>query len=262
MKAGTILKLSASNYVGTHAPHLRKGITETLSGILSAAETFNTELAANAIDKNLSSQGRATRGKRVAAAALAKLNAVEATTIKNLHDRATSIENALLGKVTFTPPKDPAERMSHELQMQEIRSQLRELPSLERLNVLCVSGCFNRPQHVAISLCDLRYHERLESVGKVWAPVRSRGEQRLKRGHRLPPPIVPKDELVQVDLELGATDPVVSAYEPLLQVTDGAIGRGTTDLAPRRNSVRSGCVRGTCWKPISCRPLKLLRPSV
>ena len=87
-------------------------------------------------------------------------------------------------------------------------------------------------------------------------------EEGLERRHRLVSAVVPKDELVQVDLELGATDPVVSAYEPLLQVTDGAIGRGTTDLAPRRNSARSGCVRGTCWKPISCRPLKLLRPSV
>jgi hypothetical protein len=52
-----------------------------------------------------------------------------------LTDRASSIEQALLGKATFTPPKDPAERIAHELQMQEIRSQLRELSASERLNV-------------------------------------------------------------------------------------------------------------------------------
>jgi hypothetical protein len=51
-------------------------------------------------------------------------------------------------------------------------------------------------------------------------------------------------KLVQVGLELTATDPVVSAHEPLLQVADGAIRQGTTDRAPRRNSVRSGCRRG------------------
>src|SRR5713101_2848173 len=33
-----------------------------------------------------------------------------------------------------------------------------------------------------------------------------------------------KDELVEVGLELGAGDPVMSADEPLLEVADGAIG--------------------------------------
>src|SRR2546425_229888 len=36
--------------------------------------------------------------------------------------------------------------------------------------------------------------------------------------------IVPKEELVKVDLELGAAYPVVSADEPLLQVTEGHPG--------------------------------------
>jgi len=48
-------------------------------------------------------------------------------------------------------------------------------------------------------------------------------EQRLKRGHRLPPPIVPKDELVQVDLKLRLTDPMVRADQPLLKVADGTV---------------------------------------
>ena len=88
-------------------------------------------------------------------------------------------------------------------------------------------------------------------------------EEGLERRLRLVSAVVPKDELVQVDVELGATDPrrecpraIVASYR-----WRDRLG-GTTDLAPRRNSVRSGCVPGTCWKPISCRPLKLLRPSV
>ena len=56
------------------------------------------------------------------------------------------------------------------------------------------------------------------------SPVRRRSvfgpeaEQRLKRGHRLAPTIVPKDELVQVDLQLRLTDPMVRADQPLLEV--------------------------------------------
>jgi hypothetical protein len=55
------------------------------------------------------------------------------------------------------------------------------------------------------------------------SPSRPEAEQRLKGGHRLPPTIVPKDELVQVDLKLRLTDPVVRADQPLLQVADGAV---------------------------------------
>jgi hypothetical protein len=135
MKAGTVLKLAAPRYIDTHPPHLREDLIKQLTTVFSAADTFNVELAANATDKNLSTQGRAAGMKRVAASALAKLNAVETTTIKNLTDRAASIEKAMLGKATYTPPTDPAERISHELHLQEIRGQLRELPSSERLSV-------------------------------------------------------------------------------------------------------------------------------
>jgi hypothetical protein len=45
----------------------------------------------------------------------------------------------------------------------------------------------------------------------------------LESRHWLPSAIVPENKLVQVDLDLTATDPVVSAHEPLLQVPDGAI---------------------------------------
>jgi hypothetical protein len=48
-------------------------------------------------------------------------------------------------------------------------------------------------------------------------------EQCLKGGHWLPSPIVPKDELVEVDLKLRLTDPVVRADQPLLEIADGAV---------------------------------------
>jgi len=50
-------------------------------------------------------------------------------------------------------------------------------------------------------------------------------EQCLKGGHRLPPTIVPKDELVKIDLQLRFTDAVVRADQPLLHVADGAVGQ-------------------------------------
>lgn len=48
-------------------------------------------------------------------------------------------------------------------------------------------------------------------------------EQGLKRGHRCRPPVVPKHEFVEVDLQVLAADAVVRADEPLLQVADGAV---------------------------------------
>jgi hypothetical protein len=134
-KAGQTLKLAAPGYVKNHPEHLRKGLTETLSNIFAAAEAFNAEFDATVADKNLSSHGRAAGLTKVAASALAKLNTVETTTIKNLTDRATSIEQALLGKAAYVPPKDPTERIAHEMRMRELRDQLRELPPSERLSV-------------------------------------------------------------------------------------------------------------------------------
>src|SRR5713226_4683190 len=52
----------------------------------------------------------------------------------------------------------------------------------------------------------------------------SEAKESLEGRHGLLSAIVPKDELVEVGLELGAADPVMSADEPLLEVADGAIG--------------------------------------
>jgi hypothetical protein len=49
-------------------------------------------------------------------------------------------------------------------------------------------------------------------------------KQRLKGSHRCSPTIVPKHELVQVDLALSSADPVMGANQPVLEVADDAIG--------------------------------------
>lgn len=54
----------------------------------------------------------------------------------------------------------------------------------------------------------------------------SETKERLEGGHGLPSAIVPKNELVQIDLQLGAANPMVSTEEPLLEVPDGAISEG------------------------------------
>lgn len=53
----------------------------------------------------------------------------------------------------------------------------------------------------------------------------SEAEQGLKGGHGRLAAIVPKDELVQVNLELSAADAMVRADQPLLQVPHGAVGQ-------------------------------------
>ena len=52
----------------------------------------------------------------------------------------------------------------------------------------------------------------------------SEAKESLEGSHGLLSAIVPKDELVEVGLELRAADPVMSADEPLLEVADSAIG--------------------------------------
>jgi len=54
----------------------------------------------------------------------------------------------------------------------------------------------------------------------------SETEECLEGRHGLPSAIVPKDELVQIDLQLGAAHPMVGTEEPLLEVPDGTISEG------------------------------------
>jgi hypothetical protein len=135
MKAGQVLRLAGQNYLNSIADHHREAATNQLNVVLSAAERFNAELVAVQDDDELSPEGRAAESAKVAAAALATLKAIETTAIKTLTDRAVTLEQSLLKRTTYAPPKDPAERLAHEMTLQEIRSQLRALSAAERLNI-------------------------------------------------------------------------------------------------------------------------------
>jgi hypothetical protein len=50
-------------------------------------------------------------------------------------------------------------------------------------------------------------------------------EQGLKGSHRLVAPIVAKDKFIEVDLKLSRTHAVMGSDQPLLQVTDRAVGQ-------------------------------------
>jgi len=69
-----------------------------------------------------------------------------------------------------------------------------------------------------------------------------KSEQGLKRGHRGLPPIVPKHELVKIDLQMVTADAVVRADEPLLQVADGAVG----ERHDRGHAAAQGAPDGLC----------------
>ena len=58
----------------------------------------------------------------------------------------------------------------------------------------------------------------------------AQAEQSLKSGHRLPPSVVTKDELVQVHLELLLAHSVVGSDEPLLEIADRAVCKGNRRL--------------------------------
>src|SRR5207244_12026166 len=94
-------------------------------------------------------------------------------------------------------------------------------PSLTRFYS---SGCFRKTLWVGVRRFRKVSGATYAVVGRRWVH-RSETEQSLEGCHGLPTAIVPKDELVQIDLQLGAANPVVSAYEPLLEVADGAISK-------------------------------------
>jgi hypothetical protein len=83
------------------------------------------------------------------------------------------------------------------------------------------------------------------TIGRGRAPG-AEAKQRLKGNHGLFASIVPKDELVQVHLQLRAADAVVGADQPVLEVPDGAVRKGHDGggtLAKRRTPrLRAGDV--------------------
>jgi hypothetical protein len=47
----------------------------------------------------------------------------------------------------------------------------------------------------------------------------------MEGGHRLLPPIMSKNQLIEVDLELSAANAVIGTDQPLLEVADRAVGQ-------------------------------------
>jgi hypothetical protein len=69
-----------------------------------------------------------------------------------------------------------------------------------------------------------KVHRIPDAVVRCRSACGSEAKESLEGSHGLLSAIVPKDELVEVGLELRAAYPVMSADEPLLEVADGAIG--------------------------------------
>lgn len=132
---GTVLRIAIPAYLAALPEPYRPGAADEFAKMLASADEFGRDYRTAATDPNLSTTGRTAAARTAAATALAKLAAIEASTVKNLTDRATSLERAALARVTLTPPKDPAERIAFELTMQEIRGQLRGLSATERAQV-------------------------------------------------------------------------------------------------------------------------------
>ena len=128
-RAGTILKLTAENYVSNLAEHHRPTAITILNNVGTVAADFNVAFDATVADRLLTPEGQAGNIAKAAAAAIASLKAIDADTAK-VTDRAASIEKALLAKHTATLPKDvPFEAL------REVRDQLRDLSPSERLNI-------------------------------------------------------------------------------------------------------------------------------
>ena len=81
----------------------------------------------------------------------------------------------------------------------------------------------------------------------------SKAEQRLEGGPRLPATVGPEDELIEVDLELGTADSVVSAHKPALEVADHPVSKRNDGLGalPQPDTDRLGSrdvpVTGRGW---------------
>src|SRR5262249_26011880 len=75
-------------------------------------------------------------------------------------------------------------------------------------------------------------------------------QQSLEGGHGLPPAIVPKHEFVEIHRELLPAHSMVSSDEPLLHISNGAVGQGYhrfrsfADLSTQRLDPRHVLVTG------------------
>ena len=166
-KPGTVLRIARPSYLAALAEPHRAGAADEFDKMLAIADEFTRDYTAATADANLSPTGRANAVRKVAAAAHAKLNAIEATTLKHLDDRGASLERAALAKVSLAPPKDPADRLTYELTMREIRDQLRGLSASERAQVYLTTA---DPMTLAA----------MDSAPMTLTPARPDGRRRLE----------------------------------------------------------------------------------
>ena len=97
------------------------------------------------------------------------------------------------------------------------------------------------------------------SVGCRSAPG-AEPQQRLKSRRRFSPAVVPKRELVQVDLELRPTDAVMSPDEPLLKIADRAVSQGHDRLGALAQSLAQRLRARDMPKAGGLQASKLLQP--
>jgi len=67
----------------------------------------------------------------------------------------------------------------------------------------------------------------------VLAPGRFPPEKGLERRRRRLSTIAAKGELIEIDLQVRPTDPVMRAHEPLLKISDRAVGQEDEPKAPK-----------------------------
>jgi len=86
----------------------------------------------------------------------------------------------------------------------------------------------------------------------------SETQQGLECGRRLLAAVVPEDELIQIDLELSSAHPVVGADQPLLEVTNGAVGERNGRFCAFAEFGSKGLSPGDVFEPSFSETLKAL----
>jgi hypothetical protein len=133
------------------------------------------------------------------------------------HSKSPTVTGVATGLDQNPPPRPPGPEPKiprhARSACQEHRDWIEQQVRLGRnaVAISCLSGCFSRLQYIVAQI--LRPYYGLIICG---ATTTSKPKKSLKGGHRLFSPIVPKDEFIQVNLEVMAADPVVCAKEPLL----------------------------------------------
>ena len=134
-KASGTLEIALPNYVRSIGEMRGEWIEDTetkLRELLAIATSYDNDVAAARNDPDLSSTGRAREADQVAAGALVKLDEWKKRTVGGLKSHIAGVEQEIFKLATPKRPTDPAERIAYELQLQEIRRDLRQLDDLDR----------------------------------------------------------------------------------------------------------------------------------